>query len=225
VERSAGESREERAPTTREALLAAATELFGLHGFDGVSIEDLARRARVNKALISYHFGGKRPLYRAVVGAAFKEAHASLRSILASGRPPAGMLGDFLRGFHELATRRRPYLAALLLREALAAGPAFDRDIAPQIVRIFEGVREIIERGVRAKAFVPVNPFLTHLTIVSSLSFYYATAPARRRLIRTRRLPVSEPSGEEFVAHLERLLLHGLVPKDEAAASRRGSKG
>jgi TetR/AcrR family transcriptional regulator len=214
-----------RSRATRDALLAAATELFGLRGFDGVSIEALARRARVNKALISYHFGGKRQLYRAVVGAAFSDAQTSLRAILASGRPPIDMLSEFMRGFHELATRRRPFLPALLLREVLAAGPAFDRDIAPQIVTIFEGVREIIERGVRSKAFFPVSPFLTHLTIVSSLSFYYATEPARCRLIRTRKLRVREPTGEEFVAHLERLLLYGLVARDDRGAPRGGAKG
>jgi hypothetical protein len=123
------------------------------------------------------------------------------------------MLSEFIRGFHELATRRRPYLPVLLLREVLAAGPAFDREIAPKVASLFGGVREIIERGVRARAFVPVNPLLTHMTIVGSLSFYYATEPARLRLIRSKRLRVGAPSGEDFVRHLERLVLHGLLAR------------
>ncbi|MCP4657706.1 MAG: helix-turn-helix transcriptional regulator, partial [bacterium] len=47
------------AAATREALLEAATELFAERGFDGAKVEAIARRAGVNKAMISYHFGGK----------------------------------------------------------------------------------------------------------------------------------------------------------------------
>ena len=43
---------------TREALLAAGTELFAERGYDGVPVWEIADRAGVNKAMISYHFGG-----------------------------------------------------------------------------------------------------------------------------------------------------------------------
>ena len=51
-----------RGESTREALLAAATELFGRRGYDGVSVEEIAQCAEANKATISYHFGGKAAL-------------------------------------------------------------------------------------------------------------------------------------------------------------------
>jgi AcrR family transcriptional regulator len=37
---------------TRTALLAAAAAEFAAHGFAGASVDDIARRARVNKAMI-----------------------------------------------------------------------------------------------------------------------------------------------------------------------------
>ncbi len=65
-------AREKRDPgATRRALLEAAAVLFAEHGFEGVSVEDVADRARVNKALVSYHFGGKRGLYVAVLESGF----------------------------------------------------------------------------------------------------------------------------------------------------------
>jgi AcrR family transcriptional regulator len=51
---------------TRERVLDAALDLFGERGLTGTTVRDIASRAKVNVAAISYHFGGKEKLYRAV---------------------------------------------------------------------------------------------------------------------------------------------------------------
>jgi AcrR family transcriptional regulator len=51
---------------TRARILDAALDLFGERGPSGTTVRDIARRASVNVAAISYHFGGKDELYRAV---------------------------------------------------------------------------------------------------------------------------------------------------------------
>jgi AcrR family transcriptional regulator len=51
---------------TRERILEAALDLFGERGLNGATVRDIAARAKVNVAAISYHFGGKEELYRAV---------------------------------------------------------------------------------------------------------------------------------------------------------------
>lgn len=50
---------------TRAALIQSALTLFGQNGFDATSTRQLADRAGVNVAAISYHFGGKAGLRRA----------------------------------------------------------------------------------------------------------------------------------------------------------------
>lgn len=57
---------QDRADQTRQALLEAGIELFAKDGFDGVSNRTLAATAGTNQALISYHFGSKEGLYKAV---------------------------------------------------------------------------------------------------------------------------------------------------------------
>ncbi|MCX7978277.1 MAG: TetR family transcriptional regulator, partial [Bdellovibrionaceae bacterium] len=47
--------------------LKAAVDLFGERGLDGVSLREVAERAGVNQALISYHFGGKEGLFFACI--------------------------------------------------------------------------------------------------------------------------------------------------------------
>lgn len=52
---------------TRENLLASATEVFVKKGFSGARVDEIARRAKANKAMIYYHFGSKEGLYKAVL--------------------------------------------------------------------------------------------------------------------------------------------------------------
>lgn len=47
---------------TKEKVLYAAATLFNNKGFDGTSVREIAQRADVNSALISYYFGSKKGL-------------------------------------------------------------------------------------------------------------------------------------------------------------------
>src|SRR5688572_12374699 len=51
---------------TRARILDAALDLFGERGLTGTTVRDIAARAKVNVAAISYYFGGKDELYHAV---------------------------------------------------------------------------------------------------------------------------------------------------------------
>lgn len=54
-------------PNRRDAILAAACEHFGRHGFRGASLRDIARDAGVSLTLLNHHFGDKAGLLSAVV--------------------------------------------------------------------------------------------------------------------------------------------------------------
>lgn len=56
-----------RAPSPKsERILDAAEELFALHGYDGVTLRQIATQAGVDVALANYHFGKKLDLFNAV---------------------------------------------------------------------------------------------------------------------------------------------------------------
>ncbi|MFI6868699.1 TetR/AcrR family transcriptional regulator [Nocardia sp. NPDC050406] len=64
--RPTAEERQRDAERTRRRLLAAALEVFADKGFAGARVQEIADRAGVNKQLITYYFGGKDGLYRAL---------------------------------------------------------------------------------------------------------------------------------------------------------------
>lgn len=59
----AGEVRRRDSTRTRQALLDAASELFGQHGFQRTTLRDIGDRAGVDPALIARYFGSKTALY------------------------------------------------------------------------------------------------------------------------------------------------------------------
>jgi hypothetical protein len=65
-----------------------------------------------------------------------------------------------------------------------------------------------------------VDPLLTHLSLVGSLVFFFATARFRQRVLRDR-LHREEPDGATYVAHLQDLILEGLVTRGSGAAMAR----
>lgn len=51
----------------REQLIGIGRQLFAAHGFDAVSVEEIATAAQVSKPVIYEHFGGKEGLYQVIV--------------------------------------------------------------------------------------------------------------------------------------------------------------
>src|ERR1700743_3077683 len=51
----------------REHILVIAEQLFSEAGFDGTSVRDIAQKAGVNLAMISYYFGSKEKLLEALI--------------------------------------------------------------------------------------------------------------------------------------------------------------
>jgi AcrR family transcriptional regulator len=80
----------------RERLLMAGLRLFAQQGYSKTSTRELAEAASVNVASISYYFGDKAGLYRAV----FMEPLGSSADELARLRAAGPGLGDVLQAFY-----------------------------------------------------------------------------------------------------------------------------
>ncbi|HOW63879.1 MAG TPA: TetR family transcriptional regulator [Candidatus Paceibacterota bacterium] len=63
-------------------LLDAALATFGNKGLKAATVREIARVAGQNVAAIAYHFGGKDPLYRAVLEGIVREIRSRLRDVL-----------------------------------------------------------------------------------------------------------------------------------------------
>lgn len=89
----------ERAEETREALIAAARQLFGQRGFAAVGTEEISRTARVTRGALYHHFKDKQDVFRAVYEAVERDLVLQLAETAASAATPIDALRDGSRAF------------------------------------------------------------------------------------------------------------------------------
>jgi TetR/AcrR family transcriptional regulator len=194
---------------TKEALMQAGSELFASHGFDGVPVEAIAERAGANKAMINYHFGGKRGLYKAIVISTFEELGGIAREVAASPQPVPDQLATFIDRVLELGSTRRVAFPALFLREALSP-EAPDPEVLPRIGAVVGALMSIIARGVQDGSLRPMDPFLGYFLLISPVSLFLATHPLRSRAYEAGLIPFAPPSTGDLARHLKETVLRGM---------------
>lgn len=92
---------------TRARILEVAERLFAEGGFDATSVDRIARAAKVNKALIYYHFKDKSD----VIASLF----AHILDELAQEQPPPSSRRSPIRQELELLAGRKRILAVMLM--------------------------------------------------------------------------------------------------------------
>jgi TetR/AcrR family transcriptional regulator len=213
---------------TRQALLAAAADLIAKRGFEGTTVEAIAKQARVNKAMISYHFGGKRGLYGALLAEILTAMAARLDAVRAWDAPPEQRLTAFLAAFREMV-RVQPVAPQIMLREAISGGRYLDRKVLPNFLRIFTVLQEILEQGTREGKFRQVSPVLTQVGLVGSLMFFFATEQFRERVVRELGVEAGPMDAEDYIRHWREMMLGGLAVRaagdDVARVDSRQGQG
>jgi AcrR family transcriptional regulator len=109
---------------------SAAREEFARRGFAGARVNEIARRAGVNKQLLFYYFHSKRGLFQAVLSQATNELEVALsRLALPVGVPLERLRLTLQAQFEFLA--HHPELVALLAQAARLGGSGRGMDFAP----------------------------------------------------------------------------------------------
>lgn len=99
--------------TTTEAILDAAEEVFGTHGFDGGNLREIAKAAGVSQALLHYHHANKEALYEAVFERRAEMIrqvrYQKLAALLGQETPPTleDVLGVLFASLDQLLNLRR----------------------------------------------------------------------------------------------------------------------
>jgi TetR/AcrR family transcriptional regulator len=191
---------------SRDRLLTAAAGEFAARGFAGASVDRIARTARVNKAMIYYHFKSKAGLYLEILRDMFEAVAARVSETGRSGADPA----DKIRAFVEaIATEAeaRPHFPPIWFREIADGGRHLDPETTSHITAIVKTLGAIMAEGIAAKRFRPVNPLFVHAGIVGPLLLYFASGEVRKRLARRGVKGADALERRDVVAHVQRIAL------------------
>jgi AcrR family transcriptional regulator len=191
---------------TRERLLTAAAGEFAARGFAGASVDRIALNARVNKAMIYYHFSSKAGLYQEILGDMFGAVGARIRSVAASGASPSDKLARFVEAIADEA-EARPHFPPIWFREIAEEGAHLEDGTLREVAGIVQTLAGILREGTRTRQFRRINPFLVHASIVGPLLLFFASTGVRRRLERAGLPGAGEITRELVVAHVQRMTL------------------
>jgi len=191
---------------TRRALLDAAAAEFAARGYAGANVDRIARAARVNKAMIYYHFRSKAALYREIIRDMFDAVAARVREVAGSGASPENKVRGFIAAI-AIEGEARPHFPRIWLREIAEGAEHIDAGTLRDARDVLGALGSIIEEGCRAGRFHPANPLVIHATIVAPLMFFFATGKFRQKLDRHGARGAARISRDEVVTHLERVTL------------------
>ena len=180
-----------KAPT-RERILDAATDLFGLRGVDSVSLDVIAAEVGVAKQTLLYWFPSKDDLVQAVlVQAALQLTVAIEAAIRASTDDPLDRIDNVVRAVFRPAVRRPALLG--LIREVSRLSPTvgerFHAELAPLVDRAVVYMREEMDRGrlrqgdprlLAALCYATVTGIATEPGVLRAVGWSPTTAELRR---------------------------------------------
>ncbi len=199
--------------STRDAIFDAAATSFSSRGFDGVSTDDIARDADVNKAMIYYHFADKLALYRAIIGDGLRSMRETAGAIVESPAAPAGKLDAFIEAFVRM-TESRPWMPAMMLREVAEGAPRLDPETMAHMRGVIVSFAAILKQGQASGVFRDVHPILAYESVVGPIIINaarerVAAQPARKN----QDLPILVSiSHEEVIAHGQETARRMLAP-------------
>jgi TetR/AcrR family transcriptional regulator len=206
--------------STRSLVFAAAALEYSTRGFDGASVDAIARAAHVNKAMLYYHFGSKLGLYREIVRDMLRAVGDAVSAIANRAEPAPRKIERFIEA---LASQKdaRPWFPPLMLREMAEGAPHLDPDTLALLRAVFVAFASILDDGVRHHDFRRVPPLLAYMSIMGPLMMNAVRERAAAQPGRQQHPLFAPVSRDELVAHMQHTALRMLAGHGEAPAEDR----
>jgi len=138
----------------RDELIAIAARLFRENGFEGTTLADVAKRARLDRATVYYYVGNKQELFQTSIDGVLAENMATAELLLAestiSAREKLRLLAVHLLSSYD---RNYPQMFVYIQEQMHQVGndpSKWAKDMMKKNRRIDAVVRELVEAGIAA---------------------------------------------------------------------------
>jgi len=192
---------ERRKEQKKENIRQAALELFKLHGFEKVSINDIAQKAHVSHVTIYNHFGTKEELVREIVKTLLLDTLEKYRAIIKGGGTFPEKLEIIVFDKAEIASQYQGELLQSVARSDLAIQHFIESLWQKEVNQL---TLDFIEEGQRLGY---INQELSHEAILAYFEIL------RKGIFASSRLLANTVRDVKFVRDLISLIHYGLVGK------------
>lgn len=163
---------------TKKRIIKASISVFVEKGYMGGRIDEIARRAGVNKAMIYYYFDSKEGLYTSIIEMVFKNVSIFLSEHLSRVKPDTiyDDIASFIDRYIDFIYKNRIFVK-LLLWEFARGG-----DVVSGVIQRFIGgkFRELVGDFQYVKdlgKIRPMDPRHLMISVIGMILFYFFANP------------------------------------------------
>lgn len=200
---------------SRRRLLEAATQCFARRGYDGVTVDEVVAKAKINKRMVYHYFGNKEGLYLEVLREVFGRLESVEIAAIGEGIDVTEAIRAVLRSYFEFLSDN-PEFVKLLQWENLNEG-RFIR-AHPDILTknpVVDRLSEILRKGQEAGIFRDNVEVRQLLILMIGVCFIYFSN--RHTLSQTLAVDLNDPQiREKGLRTAETIMLRGLMKTDPA---------
>ena len=140
--------------STEDKIKKAALKEFAQNGFEGARVDRIAQKAKINKAMIYYHYKSKENLYETVLTDVCKTIFLRLTNTLSDEKSPDEQFDLIINEYIEFIRTVDADFMKMMLRELSSGGKYFKKLVLPGvIVPVMKIVQEIISSGIKQGIF------------------------------------------------------------------------
>ncbi|SRR6266699_4375164 len=191
--------------STARRIVATAEHIFAEQGLAGARMDEIARAAKVNKALLYYYFRSKEELHRFVLETLLSQLSTKVGDAGADAPSPRKRLTAIVDNFFDFVLTH-PNYPRLIQREIMSRGPNMGWIVSEYYRPLHGRLVRLIEKGISAGEFRRVDVRNAAVTVTSIMVHYFAAAPVLRSVLghdplRPQEVAKRREAVQDFLEH------------------------
>lgn len=196
--------------SSREVLLSAARAAFAERGLEGARVDDIAKRAGINKQLVYHYFGSKDGLYTAVLEQIYGEIREREQALELSAYPAEEAMRRLVEFSFDYLAQNPEFVSLIADENAHHARHLSNSARVEEMNRpIIDLLRETLDRGTADGVFRKgIDPLHAYLSIAGMSFFYFGNIHTLSRIFN--REFGADPAASERRAHIVDFVLNAI---------------
>lgn len=158
---------------TKKRILDVATEEFATLGYSGLSMNNLAEKLKINKAMIYYYFKDKRNLYDEVISSIIELNEEEKKEILTSSLEAKEKFKRYIKLYTKTISNN-PNIIPLTLREMANFDLGIENNIPNSIEQELVLMKQIILQLNLKEKYKDIDFYELKAMIIGTISSYYS---------------------------------------------------